>query len=73
MTITVADLKEKLQGVIDELDECYDDNDKIRMVSNTYFLGNAKMFLGIAGYNGGYINLSNIETEEDDDEEDSDD
>lgn len=72
MTITVADLKEKLQGVIDELDECYDDNDKIRMVSNTYFLGNANMFLGIAGYNGGYINLSNIETEEDD-EEDSDD
>jgi hypothetical protein len=72
MSITVADLKEKLQGVIDELDECYEDDDKIRMVSNTYFLGNANMFLGIAGYNGGYINLSNIETEEDD-EEDSDD
>lgn len=72
MSITVADLKEKLQGVIDELEECYDDDDKIRMVSNTYFLGNANMFLGIAGYNGGYINLSNIETE-DDDEEDSDD
>ena len=61
-----------MQGGIDELEECYDDDDKIRMVSNTYFLGNANMFLGIAGYNGGYINLSNIETE-DDDEEDSDD
>lgn len=71
MSITVADLKEKLQGVIDELDECYEDDDKIRMVSNTYFLGNAHMFLGIAGYNGGYINLDEIETE--DDEEDLDD
>ena len=68
MSITVKDLKEKLQGVIDELEECYDEDDKIRMVSNTYFLGNANMFLGIAGYNGGYINLSNIETEEDEEE-----
>ena len=68
MSITVKDLKEKLQSVIDELEECYDEDDKIRMVSNTYFLGNANMFLGIAGYNGGYINLSNIETEEDEEE-----
>lgn len=73
MSITVKDLKEKLQNVIDDLEQNYDDEQKIRMVSNTYFLGNANMFLGIAGYNGGYINLSDIETEEDEDEEECDD
>lgn len=73
MSITVKDLKEKLQSVIDDLEQNYDDEQKIRMVSNTYFLGNANMFLGIAGYNGGYINLSDIETEEDEDEEECDD
>lgn len=73
MSITVKDLKEKLQNVIDDLEQNYDDEQKIRMVSNTYFLGNANMFLGIAGYNGGYLNLSDIETEEDEDEEECDD
>lgn len=69
MSITVKDLKEKLQSVIEDLEQNYDDEQKIRMVSNTYFLGHPNMFLGIAGYNGGYINLSDIETEEDDEEE----
>ena len=51
----------------------YDDEQKVCMVSNTYFLGHPNMLLGIAGYNGGYINLSDIETEEDEDEEECDD
>ena len=73
MSLTVADLKEKLQSVIDDLEENYDDDQKISMVSNTYFLGNANLFLGISGYDGGYIDLHNIETEDDDDESEEDD
>lgn len=73
MSIKVKELKEKLQSVIDDLEQNYDDEQKIRMVSNTYFLGHPNMFLGIAGYDGGYINLSDIETEEDEDEEECDD
>ena len=73
MSLTVADLKEKLQSVIDDLEQNYDDEQKISMVSNTYFLGNANLFLGIAGYDGGYIDLHNIETEDDDESEEDDD
>lgn len=68
MSITVKKLKEKLQSVIDDLEQNYDDEQKVCMVSNTYFLGHPNMFLGIAGHDGGYINLSDIETEEDEEE-----
>lgn len=67
--MTIKELKEKLQGVIDDLDN-YDDDQKVEMVSNTYFLGHPHMFLGIAGYNGGYINLDNPVDEDEEDEED---
>ena len=73
MSLTVADLKEKLQSVIDDLEQNYDDEQKISMVSNTYFLGHANLFLGISGYDGGYIDLHNIETEDDDESEEDDD
>ena len=49
---TVKDLKKYLE-------ENYDDNEIINIVSNTYFLGHCSCFLGIAGYNGGFINLDN--------------
>ena len=64
MSITVKNLKEKLQSVIDDLEQNYDNEQKVRMVSNTYFLGHPNMFLGIAGRDGGYINLHDIETED---------
>lgn len=64
MSITVKDLKEKLQSVIEDLEQNYNDEQKIIMVSNTYFLGHPNMFLGIAGRDGGYINLHDIETED---------
>ena len=66
--MTVKGLKAKLQRVLDEL-ENYDDDQEVRMVSNTYFLGDCRLFLGVAGYDGGYINLDDP-VEEDDDEED---
>ena len=70
----VKDLKEILEEKLEILDQ-YEDDADIKMVSNTYFLGGAPLFLGIAGSNGGYINLSYLEEsisypeeEEDEDE-----
>ena len=67
MSITVGKLKQVLQDAIDSLDG-YEDEQKIHLVSNTYFINNARYFLGISGYNGGYCNLSTLEVEEDEDE-----
>ena len=66
----VKDLKELLEEKLEILEQ-YDEDQKIKMVSNTYFLGGAYHFLGIAGYNGGYISLDNLEEEiiTDEDEE----
>lgn len=56
----VKDLKKLLEEKLEILEQ-YEDEDKIKMVTNTYFLGGAREFLGIAGYNGGYISLDNLE------------
>ena len=72
--MNVKKLKELLQENIDILEQ-YEDNDEIHMVSNTYFLKGTKYFLGVAGYDGGYIDLRNLEEniytpdEEDDEDE----
>lgn len=66
--MTVKELKNKLQRVINNL-EGYDDDATINMVSNTYFLRDCRYFLGVSGYDGGYINLSNIEVEDEDDDD----
>lgn len=60
--MTVKELKELLQEKIDILEQ-YEDNDEVKMVSNTYFLKGATHFLGISGYDGGYISLSSLEEE----------
>ena len=67
-TISVAKLKEKLQNVIDDLNEL-DDNEKLSLESNTYFLNGSRFFVGISGYDGGYLDLDNVaeHVEEDDD------
>ena len=67
----VAELKEILEDALHDLEE-YDDDKEVRLVSNTYFLGDCYCFLGISGYDGGYVNLNNP-VEEDEDEEDEDD
>ena len=68
-TISVEKLKNKLQSVIDDLDNL-EDNQKLKLTSNTYFLGGSRFFVGIAGCNGGYLDLDNvIEHVEDDEEE----
>jgi len=68
--ITVRNLKKKLENVLSQLDDLEDDQ-KINLVSNTYFLGHPRLFLGIAGYEGGYLALDCIEdslTDKDDDD-----
>lgn len=69
--MTVKELKELLEEKLEILDQ-YEDDDKIKIESNTYFLGGARHFLGISGYDGGYINLSCLEEaiNNKDDEED---
>lgn len=71
----VKELKEMLQEYVYILKQ-YEDNDEINMVTNTYFLSNNRVFLGMSGYNGGYISLANLEEEiitgEEDDDDDED-
>lgn len=67
----VRKLKELLEDILQTL-ENYEDEQEIKEVTNTYFLGNAKYFLGISGYDGGYINLSQLDEnimDEDEEEE----
>lgn len=62
--MTVRQLKDYLQGIIDDL-ENYDEDEEIAMVSNTYFLRNKDNFLATRK---GFIDLSNpIETDEEND------
>lgn len=64
----VKELKDLLTSILNNLDD-FDDNNEIRKETNTYFL-NAEYFLGISGYdNGGYIDLTNIEINEDEKED----
>lgn len=60
--MTVKELKEILEEKLEILEQ-YEDEDTIKMETNTYFLGGARHFLGISGYDGGYINLSCLEEE----------
>lgn len=66
--MTVKELKEILEEKLEILEQ-YEDDDKIKMETNTYFLGGARHFLGISGYDGGYINLSYLEEQINKDEE----
>ena len=49
---------------LDAIDDCGKEDIDIKTVSNTYFLGSCNYFLGISGYDGGYINLDVLETED---------
>jgi len=71
-SITVGKLKDKLQRVIDDLDDL-EDEDKLSLESNTYFLGNSSFFVGISGYDGGYLDLDNVSEHVEEEEEDRDD
>ena len=65
MSIEVRKLKDILRSALNTLD-MLDDNQKVRLETNTYFLNGARYFLGISGFEGGYCNLSDIEVEDDD-------
>lgn len=69
-SIKVKHLKERLERAMNQLEQL-DDEDNVRLESNTYFLHGANNFLGISGYDGGYLDLDRIEeaVEDNDDEE----
>lgn len=54
--MTVRGLKDLLEENLEILEQ-YDDELEIPLECNTYFLGHPNMFLGVAGYNGGYLAL----------------
>ena len=62
--MTIKELKEHLQSVIDYLEEHYFDENKVRVVSNTYFLRGATHILETRQ---GFIDLDNPVDDEDDD------
>jgi hypothetical protein len=67
MTISSAKIRKILENALDRLDEIDDCGDKpvnIKAVTNTYFLGDCWAFLGLSGYDGGYVNLDRIEEDE---------
>lgn len=56
----VYELKQQLANYLEILED-YDDELKIKLEPNTYFLGHPTYFLGVAGYDGGYLNLDDLE------------
>lgn len=70
--MTVKEVRRYLERALDRMND-FDEDDKIVMVSNTYHLGDCHVFLGVSGFDGGYINLEYPEIDEDyydEDEED---
>ena len=71
--LTVGDLKETLQEYLDILSG-YDDNQKIRTTTNTYFI-NSDTFMQVG--RRGFVDLGNIddiiEDDDSDDDEETDD
>lgn len=59
----VNELKEILERALETLD-CYEDEQEVRLASSTYHLGHPHAFLGIGGYDGGYISLDEYDIEE---------
>ena len=60
----ITKLQEILQDALNDIEDCiedYGEDAEVRLESNTYFLGNARYFIGISGYDGGYLNLRDIE------------
>lgn len=56
----VGQLRDKIISILYTLKE-YPDDSEIKLQSNTYFVNGNKYFLGVSGYNGGYVGLDNIE------------
>ena len=64
----VSKLKQYLQNAIEERDE-FDDDDQVHMVTNTYYLKSSNFI----GTHEGYVDLNDIQVDEDDEEENEED
>lgn len=68
--MTVRELKNYLQDALDNLEENYEDDQEVRVVSNTYFLRGATAILETRK---GFVDLDNPVDEEDEDWDDEED
>jgi len=57
--MTIKQLKAVLQKALSDAED-FDDNEKLHLESNTYFVNGARFFLGVSGYDGGYLDLEEI-------------
>jgi hypothetical protein len=64
--MTIGELKKVLNKALEEC-ENFDDKCEIHLQSNTYFINDARHFLGVSGYGGGYLDLGRIYVEDEDD------
>jgi len=65
--MTIKELKKDLQDTLDFLEERFDDEQEVEVVSNTYFLRGATHFLATRK---GFIDLDNpVDCEEEEDDE----
>ena len=58
-----SEIKEILRDALESFESIPDEFD-LRLEPNTYFLGNCESFLGISGFDGGYISLDHDDLEE---------
>ena len=56
---TVGAMRKLAEDILEQLDG-YEDDEKIKLVGNTYFLNGARRFIGISGFDGGYIAVDRI-------------
>lgn len=56
----VKKLRQILRDALDSIEYTNDDSE-VQMVSNTYFLRGANYFMGVAGIDGGYFDLKDIQ------------
>jgi hypothetical protein len=69
--MTIKQLKRVLANALEEC-ESFDDDRKLYLQSNTYFVNGANYFLGVSGFDGGYLDLNKIPEMIRDEEEDYD-
>jgi hypothetical protein len=66
--MTIKTLKSVLTRALEDC-EMLEDDTKVHLESNTYFLREARFFLGVSGFDGGYLDLYKIPEAAEDDEE----
>lgn len=65
--MTIKDLKETLEAILENLEENYEDGEEVNLVSNTYFLRGKYRFIALGSR--GFVDLDYPTNEDEDGEE----